>query len=158
MKHIEYALNDIKTALTTHLQTELTTIQTEMGDSITLTAPISTAYYIHELAAIDQMPAIQIIADTTDVLIPANTWNEVDHNIIIVAHVVATEGIESYCAKRAMRFARAINEIILDHRTIDGTYMSWYATRVDYKPMMTNGNDMKQEVWIHCKVKMIENT
>jgi hypothetical protein len=161
MKHIEYALLDIKTAITDHLQTKLTAIQTEMntleGFTITLTAPISTAYYIHELAAIDQMPAIQIIADNTNVDIPGGKWNDVEHKIIVVCHVVATEGREDYCAKRAMRFSRAINEIILDHRTIDGSYMNWYATSVDYKPMMTNGNDMKQEVWINTVVKMIEN-
>jgi len=106
---------------------------------------------------IDQMPAIQVIADRSNVLTPGGSWNETDHKIIIVCHVVAEEGKEDVCAKRAMRFARAVNEIILDHRTIDGTYMNWYTTDTDYKQMMTNGNDMKQEVWIHCIVKMIEN-
>lgn len=157
MKHIEYVLKDIVTLLQSNLQTELNTISTEMAtDPVSLTAPISSAYYIHEIAAIDQMPAIQVIADKSNVLIPAGMWNEIDHKIIIVCHVVAEEGKEDVCAKRAMRFARAVDKIILDHRTIDGTYINWYITDIDYKPMVTNGNDMKQEIWLNCIVKMIE--
>ncbi len=153
LKYIEETLDIVKTAITTNLQTHLNVINVEKADGITLTAPITANYIINEIDAIAGFPFIQFVADTSDVIIAAGNWDEVDHHIIIKAHNVSRQGLVAECALRTYRFTRAIAEIIIDNRTLTDKVIGIQITNVNYTPMMTDGNGFKQEVWIHCTIK-----
>lgn len=156
MNGIEWALDKVKTSLVTSLPGRLTAINTSYGDDINLPAPQSGSYYIYDQLAIPDMPALVILPDDTDTSIPANTWDEDTHTIIIIAHNVSDWGRVDECAKKSYRYAQAISEVILADRTLSDSVLCWYRTNIDYTPMMSDDNCLKQEVWVTSQVKLIE--
>lgn len=156
MKLMENILTLVCNMIKASLNAKLVAIQAEHGDGIVLNPPLATSYAINELGAIDQLPFIQILPVVSDVLIPANTWDEIDHKIIVIAHTVSYEGKIDWCAKRTYRFARAIWELILADRTLGSKVIGTQVDGIDYKPMQTDGNEFAQSVWLNCTVKMNE--
>ena len=154
MKRIEYLLTWVKDLISANISAKLTAITAEMADGISL--PVPLGYSIYELGAIDQMPYVQVLPDVTETVIPGDTWDQDENRIIIIAHNVAYEGSIEYCAKRTYRYERAISELILSDRTLTDRVTAFYKTLSDFKEMYTDENGFKQEVWIHCTIKMHE--
>ena len=154
-KLIEQQLTKIEAVLKASLATELATLQAAYADGITLTAPVTNdnGYSIYELSAIDQLPFIEILPDTSPVILTGIQHDEMDHHIIIVAHTDGKEGRTDYCAKRTYRFAEAIWRLLTTKRTLDDTVIEAFITDINYKPMMTDDYSLKGEVWIHVTVK-----
>lgn len=157
-KLVEHQLTAIETFLKANLGAELATLQAAYADGITLTAPRTAAgkaaYSTNELLAIDQLPFIEILPDTSEAVEMGLEHDIMDHNIIIVAHTDGREGRADYCAKRTYRFAEAIWRLITANRTLTG--LEIWVTSIDYKPIVTDGNVLKGEVWVHAIVKVEE--
>ena len=150
---IEPQLTKIKTILNTGMAAKLAAIALEYGDGVSLDAPVDDAYYINEIEAIPYLPAIQVIPDNSDIVLTGLRHDEMDHRIIVIAHVGATEGDTGLCAKRCYRFARAVWEIITAKRTLDDTVIEAFCTSINYKPMMSDNYTLKQEAWVSVTVK-----
>lgn len=153
MKHIEETLLLVKNKIVASIAAKITAINTEKGDSVVLTAPLTRNYSINELGAISDYPFIQFVPDNTDTVLSTPDADEDTHNIIIKAHNVTKLGSIEDCAIRTYRYARILSEIIKENRTLTNQVIAWWRTNTNYQPMMTDGNGFKQEVWIHCSVK-----
>ena len=151
--NIEEILTWIESALSGGIGAKLTAIATEKGDGLDLTAPIG--YEITWLEEIANFPTILIIPDTTDSITPGGTWNEDNHNIIIACAVSSFNGKIEDCSKRTYRYQRAIEEVILDNRTLSGNVLSFYKTGVNWGSIHADNNGFMQVSETRCIVKMV---
>lgn len=153
MVWIESFLTYIKDYIQNNIDTALTCVTEAMGD--TLVVPRPRGYAINDNLELDQMPFVQVIPDTSTVIIPAQKWEEVDHKIVIIVHAATNSDTET-CAKYIYRYTQAIEQICMFYRTMESRCIGWTIEHVDYKPMFSDGVTMKQEVWIHCNIKAID--
>lgn len=160
IKYIENALELVRDIIKNNLDAKLTTIESEyttLADPITLQRPASTSYSIHELREVWPLPYIQVIPKTTNCLIPGKRFEENDHHMTVIVHAYSPEGKEELCAKRCYRYARAVDEILIENRTLGDKVIDVITESVDYSPMMSDGNGLKMEVYHNVLVKIVED-
>jgi hypothetical protein len=112
---VELLLADIKSIMTTNLNTKITAINTEKGDSL-LTAIDSNAYFLQDMnqnSGIVYDPFIYYgVEDVATVSIGGHTSKQVSIPVIMVLSDV---GQASSPATRLFRYWRALEEIFEEH-------------------------------------------
>lgn len=111
---VELFLNDIKTILTSHLNTKIAAINSEKNDTITLGSINNNAYFLQTLdndeANFDPY-VLYGIEDIKTVGIGPLSGHE--YTIAIV--IVVADHQDGNCAKKMMRYQRALEEVFAEH-------------------------------------------
>lgn len=115
---IESFCSDIKTILTTYLNSKLTSIDSEKNDGITLKPVASDAYFFQELneATVNYDPYILYSVENieSEALGPVTSLRPTVHIIL----VLADQGSElAGIGTRMLRYQRALKEIFESHWT-----------------------------------------
>jgi hypothetical protein len=115
---LESLMVDVKSILTTNLNTKIGAINTEKGDSITLLTVDSSAYFLQDLdhASVNHNPFIFYSCEDIDGTgFGPNTPQEFIINIILV---LADQSGYTDLATRMFRYSRALKEIFEENFSI----------------------------------------
>ena len=151
--YIETQLTSVRNYISAGIDAALTVVTAAIGDGLAPPRPLG--YSINEIYELDQMPWIQVLPDIDNTDIANIKWDSIDRKVTIIIHVSTTSDIEA-CAQYIYRYAEAIRAIVKDNVTMGDSVIGWTIDNINYGTMSTQSNMFKQELWIHCNIKISE--
>lgn len=136
----------------------MSSLTTEYADGVALDAIPTDNYFIAEHRKIPGYPFIAVIPDETD-MVPFSgegNYNIEYHDLMI--SVIRTNNIDEDLLKRqVLRTVRAVEEVLLNHRTLSGSVDDCLIMRKSYGPMFSAGNSLLQEGQLGVRVMTSNN-
>ena len=137
---MEATIDAIKDYLETNMAAKIAALNTEYGD---FTLDGIQAYYIAELAAIPEQPAILILGDKTDVEREADNYLKGRHTVSVV--VVATDQDAEQLRRKLYRYVRAVVELLREARSSVGWGYIINFDSFEFSPMFGKGHSFLQD-------------
>lgn len=150
---MEGSVNAIKDYLNTNMGAKLDALDTEYGDSITLTD--IAAYYLAETLAVPATPAIYVLGDRTDIEVDGPTHIKGSHYITVA--VLVTDTVNETLRKRLYRHIRAIIELMREARD-DATFENAGIVfdSCEFSPMYGRAGTFLQDARVELHLTKIE--
>ena len=149
-----WVADQVVSTLNTYLSTELDTLETEYNDGITLEAVPSTSIFVAERQQLPSPPFITVIPDRTDTR-PFSGESRYDIEFhFLTAAVVDGGNIEmDRLKRRCARYVRAVEEVLIDYRTLGGEVNDTIILSNEYAPMMSGQSGLIQEGQVSIRVE-----
>jgi len=144
---IEGVVDAVNTYLSTNIAAKLNTLDTEYGDFVL--DDIKT-FYIAEVQAIPEYPAIFILGDNVEVLGEGGGWMKSGNNLDIVVFVGDQD--TTTLRRKIYRYIRALIELLITARTSEGWVVNFMS--VELSPTYSKGGEYLSDA--HLSVQIVE--
>lgn len=153
-KDIVWVADKVVAQMQTSLPAKLNSLDTEYNDGIVLEDIPNGSMFVAEPAKVTDIPLMVVIPNRTDAH-PTDGRSRYDietHDLLV--GVAAGGNMNPDRLKRiAGRYARAVEEVIIDNRTLSGSVEDAVVLSKDYGPMMADrGSVLLQEVQVGVRV------
>ena len=126
--------------LQTSLSAKLTTLQTEYNDGITLTAIPNGSMFVAERKQLPAPPFLIVMPDRTDAVpFSGEARYDIEYHYLTIAVVDQGNIQEDRLKRRCARYVRAVEEVLIDNRTLNGSVEDIIVVSKEYAPMMSDG-------------------
>jgi len=140
---IEGAVDAVKSYLEANMSTKITALNTEYRD---FELANIKQYYIAELAAIPELPAMLVLGGYTLPEREAANYIRAKHYLKVVA--LASDQDAQQLRRRLYRYVRAIVELLREARSSAGWSYVIVFDRFDYSPVYTSESSFYQDAQV----------
>jgi hypothetical protein len=128
LKLMEGAVDAVKSYLETNMVAKLGTLDLEYGD---FALEDIDKWYVAELTAIPEYPAVVILGDASDIIGEGAGWCNSKHTITVA--VMATDQDAERLRRRLYRYIRACLELLVESRASIGYIVTF--DRLEFSPL-----------------------
>ncbi len=131
--------------LKTSLPAKLTSLTTEYGDGLTLSNIPTENYVISERQKLPGFPMCVVISEDTEIPEDGEFRYGIERHHLTIAVALMNNEDEDNLTRRTLRTVRAVEEVMLDNRTLNGSVVDVRPGRKDYANMISAGNALMKE-------------
>ena len=157
-RDITWVADTVVTQLKASLPAKFTELETEYGDSVDLEDIPTDNYFISERQLIPGFPMIAVIPENSDTTpFTGEVHYGIEYHTLTVAIFRTANEDEDVLKRQVSRTVRAVQEVILEHRTLGASVDDCIIMEKQYGPLLGAGNALLQEGQVTVRVQTSEN-
>lgn len=153
-KDIVWIADRIVAQMQTSLSAKLTSLQTEYNDGIVLDSIPNARMFVAEKQVLPALPFLTVIPDRSDAVpLSGESRYDIEYHYLTVAVADGGNIDEERLKKRMARYVRAVEEVCIDNRTLNGSVTDVMVFEKQYAPLLASKTGLLQEGQVSLRVQ-----